>query len=212
MLIYKATNLINEKVYIGQTINNLKKRKRDHISNALNKENNMYFHRAIRKYGSNSFTWKILQECDTIEELNRLEIYYIDLYNTFKNGYNLTLGGNSIMGFKHSEETKKRMSEAAKGRKLSKDQIQRLSEINKGKKLSEETRRRISESLRGKHHTKESIKKMSDAKKDKGCVPIIINGKHFGSRKQAAEFMDVAPSTIRQRILHKTKWLNYSYV
>lgn len=94
--IYKITNLINNKIYIGQSIN-IEKRINAHFAYAFSKgakEYNTPIHNAIRLYGKESFKWEILKEC-TEEELDDLEIYYISLYNsTDRNiGYNLTTGG-----------------------------------------------------------------------------------------------------------------------
>ena len=99
MIIYIATNKINGKSYIGQTINSLKQRKKRHLWDASNKRTIIYFHKALRKYGFNNFNWKIICKCNDIKSLNKLEAYYIKLYNTFKNGYNLTIGGTGT-GFK----------------------------------------------------------------------------------------------------------------
>lgn len=87
--IYKITNKVNGKSYIGQTRYTIEFRWRQH----LHKKDNTYFHNAIRKYGADNFIVEKLEECD-IEDLNEKEIYYIAKYNTFKAGYNLTIGGD----------------------------------------------------------------------------------------------------------------------
>lgn len=115
MIIYKATNKINGMSYIGQTIYSLNNRISRHKCDSLNNRDNMYFHRAIRKYGIDNFDWDIIDKADNIDELNRLEIYYIGWYDTYNNGYNLTLGGKSNVGYKHSEESKRKNSESNKG-------------------------------------------------------------------------------------------------
>ena len=76
MFIYKATNNINGKVYIGQTINKLEYRKAEHIRKAKN-GSKLYFHQAILKYETNTFDWIVLRICDSIESLNAYEQYYI---------------------------------------------------------------------------------------------------------------------------------------
>lgn len=151
MIIYKATNKINGKSYIGQTVHSLRQRKHEHISAALSVRDATYFHRALRKYVDESFSWEILQECDTIEELNQLEIFYIGYYDVFgNNGYNLTVGGKSgLVGFKHTDESKRKMSEAQKGKKLSEETKRRMSKAQKNKVVSKETRRKISEGHKG---------------------------------------------------------------
>lgn len=94
-LIYIITNSINDKVYIGQTIQSLKDRWYEHCRTACSKnEADMHIKRAILKYGKENFTIKELEKC-TIEELDEREIYYIGLYNSFVKGYNSTEGGKS---------------------------------------------------------------------------------------------------------------------
>ena len=95
MVIYKVTNKINGKCYIGQTILTINKRKSGHIYKSLKKSDNCYFHKAIRKYGKDNFLWEIICECKTKKELNEKEIYYIKQQKSYvkENGYNLTHGG-----------------------------------------------------------------------------------------------------------------------
>lgn len=87
--IYKITNKVNGKVYIGQTRYTVEARWKQH----QHKQDKTYFHNAIRKYGVDSFTVETLEECD-VELLNEREIFYISKYNTFDYGYNLTIGGD----------------------------------------------------------------------------------------------------------------------
>ena len=76
-IIYRATNKINGKIYIGQTTKPLNIRMHSHINNALNNKNDCYFHRAIKKYGQENFIWEIIAKCNSLEELNRTEIEMI---------------------------------------------------------------------------------------------------------------------------------------
>ena len=91
-IIYKATNLKNQKVYIGQTIYSLDKRIKNHITEARNEKKPTPFHAAILKYGIDSFKVEIIETVEA-EELNEREIYWIDYYDSYYNGYNATLGG-----------------------------------------------------------------------------------------------------------------------
>lgn len=94
-LIYIITNSINDKVYIGQTIQTLKKRWQGHCRKAFSKnEADMKIKRAIYKYGKEFFFIKELERCN-VEELDEREIYYISLYNSYYTGYNSTKGGKS---------------------------------------------------------------------------------------------------------------------
>lgn len=106
-IIYKAVNKINKKIYIGQTIRSLKERKRDHIKC----EDNTYFHNALRKYGTDNFEWFEIDSADNINDLNYLEKYWIEFYNSYKNGYNMTTGGD---GFEMSLEARKKISDGKK--------------------------------------------------------------------------------------------------
>jgi group I intron endonuclease len=115
MIIYKVINLINNKIYIGQTIQTLRERKRRHISCAFVSNSNVYFHKALRKYGKENFKWEIIDIAETHEELNEKEKYWIALYNSFgENGYNCTIGGDATTGYKHTEESKEKMSKTLK--------------------------------------------------------------------------------------------------
>ena len=107
MVIYKATNIDNGKVYIGQTINSLKSRKSDHFNKADNSTRNNHFCSALRKYGADSFRWQVICICPNIDSLNEREQYYIAYYDSIKCGYNLTNGG---LNYIVSDETKQRMS------------------------------------------------------------------------------------------------------
>jgi group I intron endonuclease len=133
--IYKATNKINGKVYIGFD-SNWPHRKNCHKSyhkRNNQKESKNKFYRALRKYGWENFQWLVIyQSKDKEYTKNIMENYFINEYDSFKNGYNSTLGGDGTfgssrkgikfkynhskwLGKKHTEETKKLMSKNMKG-------------------------------------------------------------------------------------------------
>lgn len=145
--IYKITNTITNKCYIGQTTQDLCERWRQHKQK---KSNCSYLKSAFIKYGIKNFEFKLL--CIGFDDkLNDLEIYYINKYNTIvPNGYNLRAGGNN--GGKHNEETKKKISQALKGRPIyHKPQL--------GKPHTEEIKMKIGTALKGLKKTQESIDK-----------------------------------------------------
>lgn len=119
-IIYKATNIENGLIYIGQTIQGLDTRKAGHISNAFGSQSSLYFHRAIRKYGEDNFTWEIIDESETKEELNEKEMYWIGFYDSYKgDGYNVTFGGDSVnAGIKQSDDQKMKHSIAHGGKEF----------------------------------------------------------------------------------------------
>lgn len=112
--IYKFTNKINNKCYIGKT-SNLKRRLWEHKHETCKKDT--AFGKALRKYGFNNFDFEILVKIRKVSDrkkldeiLNNLEKYYIEKYNSYHFGYNLTKGGDGSLEFHHSEETKIKMS------------------------------------------------------------------------------------------------------
>lgn len=90
--IYKITNKVNGKIYIGQTITPVKNRMYKHYSQARTGKNITGIDAAIRKYGEENFEVEQLVECPN-EDLNEQEQFYISKYKSFENGYNLTIGG-----------------------------------------------------------------------------------------------------------------------
>lgn len=116
-VIYKITNLINGKVYIGQTSISLRKRLLKHVYDANTdiKRRKHYLHRALSKYGFDNFTVEILETCDK-EELDAREIYWISHFNSTdpQLGYNCTKGGQGNRAINISEETRKLISDKNK--------------------------------------------------------------------------------------------------
>ena len=153
MIVYCITNLLNNKKYVGLTTGSLKKRWSEHKSTKTEKQ---IIHKALQKYGEENFSIEVLEECSSLNDLNKSEIYWIKKLNTLKpNGYNLSNGGNSLG--KHSEETKLKISLGQKGNKrkpLSEEHKKKISTASKGKILSKESRRNQS---KGKDHKKKKI-------------------------------------------------------
>jgi len=176
MIIYKAVNKINGKCYIGQTKKSLKKRIYVHIQGALARKNNGYFHNAIRKYGKEFFDWEILCECSSKEEMDEREMFYIKEHNTMTpNGYNMTVGGEGVWGYKHTEEARKKMSLLNKGKIVSEETRKKMSIAFTGRFVSEETRKKMSESGKKKIFTEEHLKNISKARMGEGNA---MYGKH----------------------------------
>lgn len=155
-IIYKA-EFKNGKIYIGKTTRLLKNRKRQHLT-TLYKER-VAFHNAIIKYGENSVKWSVIDIANNIDELNEKEAYWISHYNSYihaknSNGYNMTLGGEGEIGYRHTEEAKQKISKAHTGKSFTEAHKKKLSENhadisgknnpNYKKIFSEETRRKMS--------------------------------------------------------------------
>lgn len=89
--IYKITNDINDKVYIGKTEFDIQKRFKEHCKDSQYNYENRPLYKAMKKYGIEHFTIDLVEECNNIEEREK---YWIEYYNSFLNGYNATLGGD----------------------------------------------------------------------------------------------------------------------
>lgn len=199
-LIYVAVLAVDGRVYVGQTIHTLSERKRGHIKAARGGSHN-HFHRAIVKYGENSFSWSVLEDVSD-NLLDDLESFHIEKLKAtnIRFGFNKTEGGSSG---KLTDDVCRRMSQINKGRKLTpeqrarfeanhwaKDPVRRLAIANKiantlkgrkavtviyGRRPSEETRRKMSESHKGKSKRKGFSPSVETRKK--------MSDSHTGVRK-----------------------------
>lgn len=95
-LIYIIKNTINEKVYIGQTCQSAKERFSQHLKPSIIKKRGSYkIYNAIEKYGKENFYYEILEDGISKDDIDNKEIYYIEQYDSYYNGYNSTHGGDS---------------------------------------------------------------------------------------------------------------------
>ena len=121
MEIYKITNLVNNKVYIGQSARGVKERFARHIHDAMSGRLDTHFARAIRKHGPDNFVVEVIDTADTQDDLNYKEQYWIREYDSLRHGYNETdatykCGGNTYMS-KSDKEMRKI------GKKISKSKM-----------------------------------------------------------------------------------------
>ena len=178
-VIYKITNLVNNKIYIGSAKTHNTRRNQHFSALKLNYHSNPHLQNAVNKYGLENFTFEILEYCPE-ENLIKREteiVHELDARNP-NIGYNILDPTNNRLGLKHSEESKLKMKESALkyfrlngSRKHSKETKQKMSEAAKGKTISEETRKKFYDRMRGKNigkdnpfygktHTKETIDKI----------------------------------------------------
>lgn len=176
-IVYLAWNMSSGKSYVGKTTQGLTRRKSQHRHQAEKKLRRSHFHAAIRKYGWDSFRWAVIARCECHKGLFFAEQFLIKQLGTFNNGYNLSEGGQGAVGhkqsaetvakkvsgragYRHSEETKRRLSIAAKNRstiarkaisqrvmkwqknnrKAVLKQIETLAKLNQGRKHTEEAK------------------------------------------------------------------------
>lgn len=187
MVIYITTNLINGKKYIGKD----EKNNPDYFGSGV------YLTRSVNKHGKENFKKEILEYCTTSEELIEKEKYWIDFYQACEsdNFYNIAKGGDggnvtkgysdekkkeisqktieSRKWYKHSNETKEKISSKHKGKKLTDVTKQKLSDYNKGKKWTSQQREKFIKSNTGHVVTNETRVKISKATlgKNLGNIP-----------------------------------------
>lgn len=177
--IYLLRNKINGKIYIGK--------KKGHQVNESYYGSGVAISNAVNKYGKENFDREILDWADSLEELNKLERYWIaenDAQNK-KIGYNLTAGGDGFAGH-HSEATREKMGRSRRGRHFTEAHRKALSEAAyKRPPISEETRRKISEGhkgipccFKGKKRSEEDRRKMSEAAKRRAKPTSETRAKH----------------------------------
>ena len=162
--IYMIQNLVNQKVYIGQSVD-IYSRWDEHICALRGGYHaNKHLQRSWNKHKEYNFEFSIVEKCDE-NKLDEKEIYWITENDSYYNGYNQTKGGGGVRGFKHSDETKQKISNSLKGENAP----------WYGKTRSEETKAKIGEASKerwadpenhpmyGKHHTEEAKQKISIA-------------------------------------------------
>jgi group I intron endonuclease len=192
--IYSITNIINNKKYIGQSIN-LERRLCRHIGELIKcSHSNTHLQASFLKYGIQNFEFEIITICDK-SMLNELEIYYIDLFNSHNNkyGFNKTYGGDTP---NHNLETREKISEKQKGRKLTPEWRNNVIEALKGRPVSEDTRKKIGDKNR----------KFSEDEL-KNIVDLYINQGY--SQKEIAKITNSGKMTINRYLKQYKEKMKY---
>lgn len=184
--IYCIYCLPTGKSYFGQTVKSIEKRYKQHLRAAQRGENTKLC-KAIRKYGSKNFTIEgvISVETSSLQalkaKLDFLERHFIQKYDTRRNGYNMTDGGDGLVGDghpmfgkHHSIESRMKIASKLRGKTLSEEHRMRISKTERGKIVSEDTKRKISEARKkqippmlGKRFSDEHRRKLSEAHRRK---------------------------------------------
>ena len=174
-IIYGWYNTLTDMWYIGQTVRP-EDRFKSHIILSENNDKS-YFHKALRKYPLENWVYCVLEDNVLRANLNMREMDWIEYYDSYYSGYNLTLGGGGSVSRICTEETKKKISDAKVGKHLSEQAKQRMSESRKGKPSG----------MKGKHHSEETKKRLSEIEKGAGNP---FYGRHHSeeTRKKISEY------------------------
>ena len=203
--VYKHTNKLNNKVYIGITHYTIKKRWQSGY------KNNPHFNRAIINYGYDGFEHEILADNLTKEQAEELERYYIAYYDSTNRdkGYNIEMGGNHHG--KHSKQTIEKISNAQKGRTFNEEHKHKLRKP-KSVKPSQEWRDKLSVRMIGnrytvgRKHTEEEKQKISESNKGKhGKRVVCSDGREFNSITETARFYNLPRHTVLNMCRNVTK-------
>ena len=190
--IYLAKNTINQKCYIGFDSAWPARQLRHKHSHV---RGNSKFYNAIRKYGWDNFEWSVLyQSTDGDHCLNVMEKYFIREYNSFMNGYNMTEGGEGVVGYKHSSEQLLKISNAAKkpkseSWKSSRSKCRGEKHHNFNKPVSKEQKLKISKSLKGVIPWNKGLKGLQESP---NRTPVTINGVSYQSKLEAMIALDTS--------------------
>jgi group I intron endonuclease len=192
--IYKATNMVNGKKYIGQTIQPLSLRKKQHA------HAKGMLSQAIRKYGVKNFRFEIIDHASDKDSLNKKEAFWIDFHKSMSpQGYNLTTGGDANTTF--PPEVRAKMSAKAKAR--AHENAERLAAINRGRKASAETRAKMSKAGMGRKATEETRAKLVIARSGRDPVSDEVRAKMSESGKRrkppSAETREKLSESLRNR-------------
>ena len=173
--VYLITNNINGKFYVGVTCRGHQERFKEHILDAMNGSSTA-LHQAIRKYGPSQFSICVLESDVPDNLVDEREMYYIKQYNTFSSnsGYNMTEGGGGMVGYKHTDEAKAKISAKLLGHKFPESRNQKIKQAMTGREYKPEWSAALSaarvgkftkedNSFYGKHHTDKTKSMISDA-------------------------------------------------
>lgn len=186
--IYKILNLINSKFYIGSAANILVRWQQHRNNLKYNKHKNQHLQAAWNLYNKINFKFIIIEECSIINLIER-EQYWLDLTKCYDRevGYNINIKANSMLGFKHSNETKFKfknriytdqqkanMSAGQKGKKYSEETKLKLSKVRKGRIVSEKVKAQVSLVHKGKIISEETRALISAANIGRKISPEAI--------------------------------------
>jgi group I intron endonuclease len=208
-IIYCHMHIETRRCYVGLTSQTMAKRWKNHVYAAKYSKNKWHFPNAIRKYGKEAFSHRVLEICTSLEEANLREEAWIELFETRdpQFGFNLAKGGkhNSHIFRKNPWDNQEyrakmllvlsNMADTNRGRTFSLERRTEISEISKGRVLSQETKLKLAASNKGRKLTEEAKKKIGDKTKEHNRI--------YGrkGRKSTEETKNKISSKIKEYLL-----------
>lgn len=200
--IYLLTNKVNGKIYVGQS-KDFDQRWRHHKASVRNNKPTQIVHHAMIKYGLDNFIFEVIFSCQTQDDINWAEEYFIKYYdsrNTDK-GYNITNGGSVAP---KTEEWKQKVSQALMGHLVSQEARDKISIGNTGKIRSEEFKKNVGDFWRDKERSEEHCQNLSESLKGNQNCLVKQNGLGYRHTEEALQKISEASKKQPPRYKGKT--------
>ena len=208
--VYAITNIVNNKKYIGQSVDVYLRWCNHKSALKNNRHNNEHLQNAWNTYGAENFTFEVLEICD-IDNIDNVEQYYIALFDCMNNkyGYNRESGGHNNRSV--SEESRKKMSDKRRGIRLTDEHKRKIGLASKGHTLSEDSRDKIREALVGIKRSDETRQKVSDSRKGENSwcrrqIHCIELNETFSSIEDACQKYGFNSSSLCSHLKGRYKW------
>lgn len=178
---YKIYLIINnakttKNLYVGQTYKSIDTRFKEHIKDSLNPtrdHSKSALHKAIAKYGPENFSIQLIEENISEELIDQKEQYYISYYDSYKNGYNKTIGGQGVHGYKHTTKTKQTLSQRS---------IKTWDDLRNNPEKLKTRNSKIAEALTGISKSVEHRQKLSEIASTRIGEKNAFYGKHHSEK------------------------------
>ena len=214
MIIYCARNKHNDKMYIGKTTKTLENRKKQHYNAAIDSMSDTHFHRALRSDAV--FEWIILETVSETDDINEREQFWISKLDTFKNGYNMTAGGDGGLTYETGTELYERIKHKLghngdknpganpeihqKAQQTIMNNIETGNYFNSGESHG---------NFKGKF--KEIHSKYKGGPAPVNSKRVKIDGIEYDSLRAAARVYNICAETVSNRC-KKTQYINWQYI
>lgn len=193
--IYKIINTITKKVYVGKTGGCIQQRMKSHFYDAFHYNSLTKLHSSMRKHGQDKFIIELIEECGVLE-LNDREIFWISEFDSFKTGYNMTLGGDG--GYTHTSENfiraMKQYHDSKPFEEYATYGFQGKSHSTDTKKVQASKRKQAWDDKTSKYHSIDNSgpKNPMFGKTPKNAIKVVVDGVEYKSIADASRVLGVS--------------------